>query len=241
MSKLFSRFIQSQKQKPAVAFADQCLLCEDPCNVHRQASNEIQAMVDSSSDFADSIKPYRRHVLALMKSGEHASAASSWPPVLEDVNGSFFKEMKLEMKKESGRSAMRVMFTAFSEMTTNNDVINDDCTQVLVMPDMLRLKLKQDEIQNFAKWINSDTSSVPEYFNWTKSKFKYHIFVCCHLQRDKRCGEIGPLLVNEFKSKIKEIGRFDSVGVWGVSHVGGHKYAGKNPNLIAIRKCYHIP
>ena len=32
---------------------------------------------------------------------------------------------------------------------------------------------------------------------------RHHVFVCSHLKRDKRCGAIGPYLVNELGAAVK--------------------------------------
>lgn len=65
-----------------------------------------------------------------------------------------------------------------------------------------------------------------------------HLFVCCHGNRDKRCGSVGPYLVTELRRLIKEReeGAGGGVGPWdcpvrACSHVGGHAYAG---NVISF-------
>lgn len=52
------------------------------------------------------------------------------------------------------------------------------------------------------------------------------VFICGHMQKDKRCGVAGPILKQEFEDKLKVDGLDSSVRVALVSHVGGHKYAG---------------
>lgn len=51
------------------------------------------------------------------------------------------------------------------------------------------------------------------------------ILVCTHTMRDKRCGVLGPLLVDEFKRVLSERKLLKETGgkveVWGTSHVGG--------------------
>ena len=59
--------------------------------------------------------------------------------------------------------------------------------------------------------------------------------VCAHASRDKRCGVIGPHLVEVFKKQLKLalsgsentiVSGSGSGSVRGCSHVGGHKFAG---------------
>ncbi|KAI9347157.1 Sucrase/ferredoxin-like-domain-containing protein [Zopfochytrium polystomum] len=64
------------------------------------------------------------------------------------------------------------------------------------------------------------------------------VFVCNHTKRDKRCGVAGPLLIDEFRTVIAEMGLEDKVKVHGVSHIGGHKYAG---NVIVYAKSLGAP
>lgn len=54
------------------------------------------------------------------------------------------------------------------------------------------------------------------------------VLVCTHTMRDKRCGVLGPLIVDEFRKVLEEKNLLTSKGgkveVWGVSHFGG-KYS----------------
>jgi len=66
-----------------------------------------------------------------------------------------------------------------------------------------------------------------------------HIYVCCHAERDVRCGVIGELLISRLRKYIAsppvdlvEILQGKEVEVFGCSHVGGHKYAG---NMVMYR------
>ncbi len=61
-----------------------------------------------------------------------------------------------------------------------------------------------------------------------------HLFVCCHLQRDKRCGLVGPFLVKTFRELIRAKGKkVLDCPVRACSHVGGHAYAG---NVISFSR-----
>lgn len=69
-----------------------------------------------------------------------------------------------------------------------------------------------------------------------------HVFVCCHLKRDKRCGLVGPFLIREFRKLItlqrgkegenNDVFEFECP-VRACSHVGGHAYAG---NVITFSR-----
>ncbi|BDA40694.1 probable altered inheritance of mitochondria protein 32 [Coccomyxa sp. Obi] len=63
------------------------------------------------------------------------------------------------------------------------------------------------------------------------------IFVCCHGNRDTRCGVIGERLVQKLQVLIKEREWQENVRVFRCSHVGGHKYAGNVLVYSAISPC----
>ncbi|ETN36615.1 uncharacterized protein HMPREF1541_08893 [Cyphellophora europaea CBS 101466] len=55
------------------------------------------------------------------------------------------------------------------------------------------------------------------------------ILICSHNSRDTRCGVLGPLLVSEFKRLLPPSLQLDAeqgTRVAGISHIGGHKWAG---------------
>ena len=49
------------------------------------------------------------------------------------------------------------------------------------------------------------------------------VLVCTHTMRDKRCGILGPLIVDEFRKVLdeKNLLKGGKIQVWGVSHFGG--------------------
>jgi len=55
------------------------------------------------------------------------------------------------------------------------------------------------------------------------------VLVCIHGSRDCRCGEQGGELYKILKDMVQMTGLTNSVKIYGVSHIGGHKYA---PNTI---------
>lgn len=65
------------------------------------------------------------------------------------------------------------------------------------------------------------------------------ILVCGHTQRDIRCGELAPLLEEEFVKVLDKEGLRSDVDVGLISHIGGHAYAG---NVIYFpRDCSQLP
>ncbi|GAM27265.1 hypothetical protein SAMD00019534_104400, partial [Acytostelium subglobosum LB1] len=106
---------------------------------------------------------------------------------------------------------------------------NMDNFDILVFPEMIKLRninaaSMEHVLTYFANNNTLDTQSFPSNIDYEPINGRY-IYVCTHGQRDARCGFCGPILVDAIKKEIKSRGVND-VKVFGISHVGGHKYAG---------------
>ena len=70
---------------------------------------------------------------------------------------------------------------------------------------------------------------------------KYLILLCSQKTRDARCGQSAPLLRREFERHLRPLGLYrdlqderpGGVGIYFISHVGGHKYSA---NLMIYRR-----
>lgn len=119
----------------------------------------------------------------------------------------------------------------------------DNTQEVLLFPAFKHIGIShpwQDHLHDFASYITTSPTKGPKgiYAQHIRSPT---ILVCTHGGRDKRCGVLGPLLVKEFRDQIQSKDNlrrpepspvldemFDpwAVNVGGISHVGGHKWAG---------------
>lgn len=69
----------------------------------------------------------------------------------------------------------------------------------------------------------------------------YIILLCSHKRRDARCGITAPLIKKELERQLRPLGLYrdaddkrpGGVGIYFVSHVGGHKFAA---NVLVYRK-----
>ena len=86
--------------------------------------------------------------------------------------------------------------------------------------------------------LPSPTSTLPH----RTLPHDYLILLCSHRTRDSRCSISAPLLRREFERHLRPLGlhrdlhddtRPGGVGIYFISHVGGHKYAA---NVIVYRK-----
>lgn len=72
------------------------------------------------------------------------------------------------------------------------------------------------------------------------------ILLCSHKTRDARCGQSAPLLRREFERHLRPLGLYrdlqddrpGGVGIYFISHVGGHKYAA---NVMVYRRGGFLP
>ena len=70
---------------------------------------------------------------------------------------------------------------------------------------------------------------------------EYIILLCSHRRRDARCGITAPIIKRELERHLRPLGLYrdanderpGGVGIYFVSHVGGHKYAA---NMLVYRK-----
>jgi (2Fe-2S) ferredoxin len=83
--------------------------------------------------------------------------------------------------------------------------------------------------------------STPVHFPTRPSPHKYLILLCSQKTRDARCGQSAPLLRKEFERHLRPLGLYrdlhderpGGVGIYFISHVGGHKFAA---NVMVYRR-----
>ncbi|XP_010251074.1 PREDICTED: uncharacterized protein LOC104593090 isoform X2 [Nelumbo nucifera] len=171
------------------------------------------------SSLAGTVEPYDRHIFLCYKNAE------SWPSRVEDAQFDRLPRLLaavLKSRKNDIRGQTRL---ALCEGRDGTESSNGD---ILIFPEMVRYRgLTHFDVDNFVEDVlvkgTAWASGVSEALTG------YHVFVCCHGSRDRRCGVCGPVLVDKFKEEIELRGLKDQVFVSPCSHVGGHKYAG---NLI---------
>ncbi|TKA67027.1 hypothetical protein B0A55_12120 [Friedmanniomyces simplex] len=82
---------------------------------------------------------------------------------------------------------------------------------------------------------------LPAGLTLTPCPHKYLILLCSQATRDARCGQSAPLLRRELERHLRPLGLFrdlgderpGGVGIYFISHVGGHKYSA---NMLVYRK-----
>ncbi|TKA34113.1 hypothetical protein B0A50_00093 [Salinomyces thailandicus] len=83
--------------------------------------------------------------------------------------------------------------------------------------------------------------ALPEGVSLTSCPHKTLILLCSQATRDARCGQSAPLLYKELARHLRPLGLFRNhdddrpggVGIYFISHVGGHKYSA---NMMVYRR-----
>ncbi|KAL8667984.1 MAG: hypothetical protein Q9168_007149 [Polycauliona sp. 1 TL-2023] len=89
--------------------------------------------------------------------------------------------------------------------------------------------------------LPTSTLSLSTPFTTRPCPHKYLILLCSQKTRDARCGQSAPLLRREFERHLRPLGLYrdlqderpGGVGIYFISHVGGHKYSA---NLMIYRR-----
>ena len=138
-----------------------------------------------------------------------------------------------------------------------HSAIGDQPTTVLVLPaftfvDRVKPSDVPELIERFIE--TSPTSTTPlsapppsspslvgSSLSFRPCPHKYIILLCSQKTRDARCGQSAPLLRKEFERHLQPLGlhrdlddeRPGGVGIYFISHVGGHKYSA---NVLIYRR-----
>ncbi|KAJ3073696.1 hypothetical protein HDU98_000903 [Podochytrium sp. JEL0797] len=218
---------------------DPCLSCTAPCaEGHAEFPESLAKTIDQSC-LMNSIKPYKRHLMFCGGSGP------DWPSHLEEeLSKEAFLATIEDAVKTGGKSAGRTIVSAIdrtpegdSEGTERVDSIEQ--TEVFLFPDYkgLRGVTTAEASTVVSDWVSKGVvpsefkaPSVAEIVDLDKDAY---VFVCVHKKRDKRCGITGPIIIEEINQVLSELGLSETVSCIGISHIGGHKFAG---NVIIYSK-----
>ncbi|XP_028116728.1 altered inheritance of mitochondria protein 32-like isoform X2 [Camellia sinensis] len=172
------------------------------------------------SSLAGTVDAYGRHVFLCYKSPDN------WPASVEDPEfDPIPRLLSSALKSRNNQFHGKIRLTLCEGRDGSTESSNGD---ILIFPDMIRYRgLTHLDVDTFVDNVfvrgSQWASRVPETLTGS------YVFVCCHQNRDKRCGLCGPVLVERFKEEIESRSMKHQVFVSPCSHLGGHQYAG---NLI---------
>ncbi|KAI9155906.1 hypothetical protein H9P43_009037 [Blastocladiella emersonii ATCC 22665] len=240
-----------------VDFADDdpCASCADPCAEHPQMSARLQAKVSTSS-MLGSVKPYSHHLVVCSGNTAHSWAARvETESALARAVGKAADAMQTSTVVRPGVN--RVLATVCDRASSAgspghywDDAGNEiECADVMVFPDRVVLThvtaanaeavitsyFAHGEVRPDAFPDATCTAGAPAV---APLDIEQCVLVCAHKKRDSRCGEAAPLLIRAFQEEVDAYESSatltpHSVGIYGTTHIGGHKFAG---TLIVYRE-----
>lgn len=120
-------------------------------------------------------------------------------------------------------------------------------TTVLLLPSFTFVdSVRYDDVPELIdRFINSPSDAqvtgTDDQMTARPCEHEYIILLCSHRRRDARCGITAPIIKRELERHLRPLGLYrdanderpGGVGIYFVSHVGGHKYAA---NVLVYRK-----
>ncbi|KAH8668058.1 actin patches distal protein [Tricladium varicosporioides] len=198
------------------------------------------------------VKGWSTHILV-------ATGKTDWVRDVADEKGSVMEaiDKKAEVKVSNGK----LMLSASNIPTPSHSSDYSEPTTVLLLPAFIIIENVTPKSVNtlITEFINkgptnntplgpvSIPSSLPdppptaEQLTARPSPHRALILLCSQKTRDARCGQSAPLLRKEFERHLRSCGLYrdldderpGGVGIYFISHVGGHKYSA---NVMVYRK-----
>lgn len=205
-----------------------------PCKQHPMPN-----VIGSKVEFLDQLPtraPNTRHLVVCV-----GPEGSEWSrSKVETVKGGLVLEMESAKNdwlrhhrstaSSSTKEQQQQQQTDMLVTVCDKSPVNSSTADVLMFPDFRKFTsidpshLKDSSFMNVLQtlWKDSATPDLPEG-SQSMDDVDTVILVCTHTMRDKRCGVLGPLIVQEFERVLKEKGLDNKVQVYGASHFGGKK------------------
>ena len=158
------------------------------------------------------VKPYKKHVVV-------CTGVSDWPSKAEsDSRFPLISELHSSLKS----LPFRTLLSAGDRPTTSTNT-TAATSDLLVLPDMK--VISSGSSSAVSQWLQ-DPESPQHNVQVTSLPYTHVILICGHMNRDRRCGTVGPLIKEALEKELKDKEMMDQVLICMVSHVGGHKFAG---------------
>jgi hypothetical protein len=157
------------------------------------------------------VKLYHRHLLV-------CTGAQDWPEKIE-TGGGFLQILTRAITRRSPEISTLTKVTACDQSTSGPGY------DILVFPDNVRYQgVQENDILLLVEeqLVNQRVAAAIPHQPLTQQ----YVVVCTHGQRDIRCGDCGPPLVEALETAIAAQQLADKMVVCGSSHVGGHMFAG---------------
>ncbi|RAL12344.1 sucrase/ferredoxin-like domain-containing protein [Aspergillus homomorphus CBS 101889] len=209
--------------------------CAD-CTVHFPS----KVKVETSRPLYGHIKEFHTHVLV-------ATGKSDWTERVENEKGSLMEAFDaFSNQSKHGR----VMISASNLQSHQEDPDSTHGTTILLLPSFTFVDSvhKADVREVVDRFIDAPLSNQGTVLEDPASRlsprpcqYDYVVLLCSHRRRDARCGITAPLIKKELERHLRPLGLYrdatderpGGVGIFLVSHVGGHKFSA---NVLVYRK-----
>ncbi|KAJ5788396.1 hypothetical protein N7457_003386 [Penicillium paradoxum] len=210
--------------------------CRDDCNdCTVKCPNNVK--IDTTLPMYGFIKEFHAHVLV-------ATGKTDWAPKIEQEEGSLMEAFKSEGKSKHGR----IMISASNLNGPNGEVPGGSKTTILLLPSFTFVdEVAYSDVKHVVeKFIDVPLGSPSQPVTDSRLTSRpcphdYVILLCSHKRRDARCGITAPLIKKEMERHLRKRNLYrdmdddrpGGVGIYFVSHVGGHKFSA---NVLVYRK-----
>ncbi|PHH66003.1 hypothetical protein CDD81_951 [Ophiocordyceps australis] len=219
-----------------------CLLDCESCSVRYPRGFSI----DETDELYGGVKGWGTHVLV-------ATGKTDWVRDVADEKGSVMEAVDALPKPSNGR----LMLSASNMPTPHSSADYSEPTTVLLLPAFTLVHNVApanahslvNHVVNSAPTTTTPLgplglpSTVPSKPALTTAPCPHSavILMCSQKTRDARCGQSAPLLRKEFERHLRPLGLYrdlhdqrpGGVGIYFISHVGGHKYSA---NVMVYRR-----
>ncbi|KAG9242761.1 Sucrase/ferredoxin-like-domain-containing protein [Calycina marina] len=208
--------------------------------------------IDEEDALYGHVKGWATHILV-------ATGKTDWMRDVADEKGSVMEaiEHKADVKPSNGK----LMLSASNIPTPNHSSDYTEPTTVLLLPAFIIIENVTSKNVNslVTEFVDKGpTNSTPlgpvlipaslpgvlptaEQLTSRPSPHRALILLCSQRTRDVRCGQSAPLLRKEMERHLRPLGLFrdldderpGGVGIYFISHVGGHKYSA---NMMIYRR-----
>ncbi|KAJ5119813.1 hypothetical protein N7448_010482 [Penicillium atrosanguineum] len=196
--------------------------------------------IETSRPLYGHIKEFHSHVLV-------ATGRSDWKEKVGQEKGSLMEAFD----EGSAKSRLgRIMVSASNIQPLDHSGDNSTPTTVLILPAFTFVDsvsqadvpdLVNRYIDNYDEKIDKSIVTPDAGMNARPCELDYVVLLCSHRRRDARCGITAPLIKRELERHLRPLGldrdaddsRPGGVGIFFVSHVGGHKFSA---NVLVYRK-----
>lgn len=184
---------------------DPCSGCEFPCSKHAQCPPNILKEIDQGK-LIGSVEQHRRHLCI-----GQSIPPSQWPKDVKDLSGNYIAEITRTLKKHKEAIGYAVKLTSASVVTTTTSADPARTADWYLFPDQIKIcAVNLEQIEQIIQTLFVDDRSIIQIKDKTRSideQLKVDVnlpvladnikcerlnglwlLVCCHLQRDERCG-----------------------------------------------------